>query len=331
MLECIFTIDYEIYGNGEGSLRDLVLEPMRRLADLLARYHAPCVVFVEAAELEMLEQAQTDPAIGPVRQQILDLRRCGHEIALHLHPQWYNAQHLHGRWQLDYREYNLCTQPLERITEIVQRSLRYLRHVLDEPAFVPVSFRAGNWLFQPTARAASALADHGIKIDSSVFKRGLQRIHGLDYRPAARNGFFWRFQDDVNVPHPAGRLLEIPILTRQVPFWQMATSKRLGLQQKGSAGVRTTGQRFQRLLDRARFWHPLKFDFCRMTLRELTTMIDWALQRDRATPDLFKPLVAIGHTKDLEDLDTIDAFVAFLAERRIPVSTLEAAYPKCHL
>ena len=27
MIECIFTIDYEIYGNGEGSLKELVFEP----------------------------------------------------------------------------------------------------------------------------------------------------------------------------------------------------------------------------------------------------------------------------------------------------------------
>ena len=27
MIECIFTIDYEIYGNGEGSLQQLVYEP----------------------------------------------------------------------------------------------------------------------------------------------------------------------------------------------------------------------------------------------------------------------------------------------------------------
>lgn len=31
MLECIFTIDYEIYGNGEGSLKELVYEPAKHL------------------------------------------------------------------------------------------------------------------------------------------------------------------------------------------------------------------------------------------------------------------------------------------------------------
>jgi len=30
MIDCIFTIDYEIYGNGEGSLRELVYEPTQK-------------------------------------------------------------------------------------------------------------------------------------------------------------------------------------------------------------------------------------------------------------------------------------------------------------
>ena len=32
MIECIFTLDYEIYGNGTGALKDLVYEPAERLA-----------------------------------------------------------------------------------------------------------------------------------------------------------------------------------------------------------------------------------------------------------------------------------------------------------
>ena len=40
MIECVFTLDYEIYGNGEGSLRDLVLDPTRRLAELFQEFGA---------------------------------------------------------------------------------------------------------------------------------------------------------------------------------------------------------------------------------------------------------------------------------------------------
>ena len=34
MIECIFTIDYEIYGNGQGLLRDQVYEPARKLKEV---------------------------------------------------------------------------------------------------------------------------------------------------------------------------------------------------------------------------------------------------------------------------------------------------------
>ena len=34
MIECVFTLDYEVYGNGEGSLRELVLDPARQLTEL---------------------------------------------------------------------------------------------------------------------------------------------------------------------------------------------------------------------------------------------------------------------------------------------------------
>ena len=56
MIECIFTIDYEIYGNGEGSLRELVYEPAEKLKDIFLKHNVRFVNFVEAAEFEMIEK-----------------------------------------------------------------------------------------------------------------------------------------------------------------------------------------------------------------------------------------------------------------------------------
>ncbi|MGH9431019.1 MAG: hypothetical protein ACRD3T_05705, partial [Terriglobia bacterium] len=167
-------MDYEIYGNGTGALKDLVYEPAERLREIFQTWDARFVVFVEAAELERIEAWGTDPAIDLVKQQIRDLYRKGFEIGVHLHPQWSNARYEQGRWLLDYSEYNLCTLPRPRIIQIVELSLAYLRDIVDDPHFTPLSFRAGNWLFQPTQTAAAILARHGIRIDSSVFKGGLQ-------------------------------------------------------------------------------------------------------------------------------------------------------------
>lgn len=329
MIECVPTIDYEIYGNGEGSLRELVYDPAEKLATIFRKWKTRFVVFVEVAELEIIEAKNTDSAVGLVKDQIKDFYNEGFDLALHLHPHWYNARHENGKWLLDYSEYNLCTLPQERIFQIVDRSIAYLRRILDIPDFTPTSFRAGNWLFQPTRVVAEVLGERGIKVDSSVFKGGLQHQHKLDYRGAERNGYFWKFEEDVNNPNPNGKLLEIPIYTRMVPFWKMATMKRAGLQRKGPSVGQKGEQGLNRFVDFFRFRYPLKFDFCRMTITELTRMIDKVIQEDQQDPTSFRPIVAIGHTKDLIDYETVESFLDYLNEKRIRVSTFTEIYHKC--
>ncbi len=329
MIACIFTIDYEIYGSGEGDLRTLVLDPSRQLLALFDRWNARIVNFVEAAELEKIEEFRTDAAVSEVRDQIREMRKQGHEIALHLHPQWFNARPEGGQWLLDYAEYNLCVLPPERISKLVRQAIAYLGEVVGDSGFKPFSFRAGNWLFQPTRHAAAALAREGVRIDSSVFKGGCQGFHGLDYRRSCRNPDFWTFSSDVNVPDPHGTMLEIPIYTKLVPFWKMVTGKRVGLQRKGGYSSRSLKQRVSRLRDLSRLTHPLKFDFCRMTLRELTTMVDEVAAEDRKTPEQFRPMVMIGHSKDLLDFEAIERFLEYLAKRQIDVATLEQVYDRC--
>ena len=71
MIECIFTIDYEIYGNGEGSLRELVYEPAaERFMKTFLKWDTRFVTFVEVVELEMIEAEGTDPAIDLLKHQL---------------------------------------------------------------------------------------------------------------------------------------------------------------------------------------------------------------------------------------------------------------------
>jgi hypothetical protein len=83
-----------------------------------------------------------------------------------------------------------------------------------------------------------------------------------------------------------------------------------------------------RALDFLRFRYPLKLDFCRMTLDELTSMVEGVLRKDREEPEIYRPIVAIGHTKDLTDPQTVDAFLSFLQTKEIKVSTFEDVYPE---
>lgn len=328
MIECIFTLDYEVYGNGTGALQDLVYEPAERLQEIFRKWNARFVVFVEAAELRQIEAWGTDRAIGDVKRQIQEFHRDGFEIGLHLHPQWCNARHEKGKWILDNDEYNMCTLPRQRISQIVGQSIDYLREAVGRSDFTPLSFRAGNWLFQPTETAATVLAEKGIQIDSSVFKGGLQHNNAMDYRPALRNGYYWSFGRDVNEPDPLGKWIEAPIYTDMVPLWRMPTSKRFGFSGGQGMGTRGAKQKLNRALDLLRLWYPRKLDFCRMTLRELTTTLERIVREDQGAPDVYRPIVAIGHTKDLTDPQTVDAFLSFLRTNEIRVSTFEDVYPK---
>jgi hypothetical protein len=329
MIDCIFTIDYEIYGNGEGALEELVYAPTQKMIGIFEKHRVPFVAFVEVAEFEMIELAGTDPAVASVKRQIREMHRSGIEIALHLHPQWYHAKHSNGTWLLDYNEYNLCTLKPERIEQIVDQALAYLAEAVGEPNFRPLSFRAGNWLFQPTKNAAAVLARKGVRLDSSVFKGGRQRNVQLDYRSAPKDAYYWRFNSDATVPEANGVWLEIPTYSVMVPCWKMLTGKRLKMQRKSPTTSRTRGQKLNRYLDLLRPRYPLKFDFCRMTLAEMTTMIDRVIREDRKNPGAYRPMVAIGHSKDLVDFEAIDAVLAYLKQNNIRVTTLREAYARC--
>ena len=83
-----------------------------------------------------------------------------------------------------------------------------------------------------------------------------------------------------------------------------------------------------RLRDFLRFKYPLKFDFCRMMHDELKLMVDELRSTDRAEPSTWKPIVGIGHTKDLSDPDTVDRFLTYLDSHSIRVSTFTDVYPR---
>ena len=60
-----------------------------------------------------------------------------------------------------------------------------------------------------------------------------------------------------------------------------------------------------------------------MTLNELITTVERVITEDQGSPEVFKPLVAIGHTKDLVDFETVESFLSYLKKKNITISTFE--------
>jgi len=328
MIEVIFTVDYEIYGNGEGSLKEAAFEPAEKLYSLFARRKARFVIFAEVAELEIIEANAADADIGLIKSQLRRFYKEGVEFGLHIHPWWYGAHIENRKWLLDYDSYNLCTQPRERIDQILDRSLAYYRILLGSPSFVPICFRAGHLLFQPTQPLSRALVERGIRLDSSFYKGGLWQQYKQDYRIGPLNSPYWRFTDDVTISEPEGALVEIPIYTQMTPIWRLFTSKRVNQQHASLTAKRTWRKIRTRVQDFMRFYYPQKFDVGQMTRDEMIRMMDRIIHYDEKNPLMYHPIVVIMHTKDPIDFAGMDALISRISEAQITISTFSDALRK---
>lgn len=165
--------DWELRGNGAGDVREMQVAPMRRLMDAYERHGVHGTFNVEVMQqLKMLEASREHPELGAQtaawEEAVLEARRRGHDIQLHIHPQWHNAKYLDGKWQLD-QNWDITTYPEEEVREMFTACIGYLQTLLgggDAPRLV--SFRSGSWCLAPSDFMLQVLEDNGILLDMSM-------------------------------------------------------------------------------------------------------------------------------------------------------------------
>jgi hypothetical protein len=314
----ILSVDYEIFGNGTGDVRQHVTEPAERMARLCEQHHVPLTVFFEIEEYLAFERHARelhrvlgyDPA-ALIREQIISFAKRGHDIQLHIHPEWYQAEFKDGHWHLspDKHAVDDLFETQEETTRFIAERQAVIEEMLgNSPCRKRVRvYRAGAFSAQPSGKLLAALAENGFLIDSSVVK-GLQRSWnggGLDYRnvPCAKGP--WRIKKDVAAEDPSGALWEFPIysipgrryhqltlnrlrakFSRNVPRGQQqAMVNQLGLQRPGPL----------KLLKFLCQPVPIKLDFHNLSPGKLLTWIRSAPSPQNGNPDA---VVLIGHTKE---------------------------------
>src|ERR1051326_4196134 len=252
----IITVDYEIFGNGTGDVRQHVVGPTRRMEEIADKHGIPLIIFFELEEYlaferhaELLRNQLGYSPAALMREQAQDLARGGHDIQLHLHPEWYEARLEDGRWRLG------ATRTVDDLFESQEETTRYIGERkamletlinLGKPDRKVQVYRAGAFAAQPGRKLLTALAENGISIDSSVVK-GL--MHGgkterrkqkteiskntnsdgpaLDYRDAPCAKGPWRVKDDVAREDKSGKIWEYPIYSVMRRRMHQATPRRL--------------------------------------------------------------------------------------------------------
>ena len=232
----IWTLDYEIHGNGDGNPMELMVEPTYRLMNLLEKYHQRLTIMADVAEILRFkryaeEAGRDDYHVAEIEEQLRDAIKRGHDVQLHIHSSYFNSQYKNGAFDQCIEDYNMAALPIERIDEMVGQCIRYLENLLRpiKKDYKVWLFRAANWSMMPTENLYRVLIKHGITHDSSVFKGGVQGGNVCyDYREAYDNLFAYpASMKNINERDEKGQLTELPIYTEMRPLWDFISPIRI--------------------------------------------------------------------------------------------------------
>ena len=236
MLHVIFTLDYEIHGNGDGCPQQLMVKPTDKLLRLFDQYGAKLTIMADVAEIikfkeYKLKYNRDDYYFDSISDQLRRAIRGGHDVQLHIHPSYFNAQHCSGRWSQDWSAYNFADLSFDTLNGMVERCKFFLTDLLQRESrtYECIAFRAANWAVSPSKNVVRSLINNGIEIDTSVFKYGKREgIVSFDYSNAFSEIIPWKVnEDDICSNDVNGKLWEFPIYSERRSLVSFLTLMRI--------------------------------------------------------------------------------------------------------
>ena len=218
----IITFDYELFlGKRSGSVDKCVIEPTQKILDILLKYNALAVFFVDTAWLVRLkEEAANSPVArkdyDKVAQQLQKMAKDGHYIFNHLHPHWLDARYYKetNNWELsDTKRYRFAALDNTSRATLFEKTANILEEIIRPvlPGYKAEGYRGGGWSIQPFTDFAPYFRQYGIRYDFSVMPgmKSVTSAQQYDYTTAS-NYSPYTFSDD---PSKAGKgdFTEYPI------------------------------------------------------------------------------------------------------------------------
>src|SRR5215213_1928002 len=166
--------DWELSGNGSGDIRQLQFEPLRRLVAIYNRlgihgsFNAEVMQQITFRQHEN-EHKELKSWADEWDDIVRETFRQGHDIQLHIHPQWQNAEYKDGRWKLT-ADWSILNYSREAASQMLRRGKEYLENLLRDidPNYRCVSFRSGAWCIAPSPHMLDLLVELGITFDMSI-------------------------------------------------------------------------------------------------------------------------------------------------------------------
>jgi len=353
MIHLAFVDDWEVRGNGTGDPRVLQFEPMRKLVKIFNKQGIRGSFNAEVMQqLTYRSQQERFPELKVIadewEQVVVESFRQGHDIQLHLHPQWLGASYQgHGNWKLG-GDWSILNYPPQQIRAMLVAGRQYLETLLRriDPAYACVSFRAGSWCAAPSDSLMSILSELGFVFDMSIVagvRYDTPQIK-LDYTPCQEP--FLPYYPDMRDARRVSRSVEpivcIPTNTFRRPRAALVGAamhkivRKLSTRNNSTMPVASRGQSgdewankgesgavgtARKLLKRYLIGQAEIADLAQLNYTVMRQMMVH-IRKEAAGSGLPNvPVILENHTKDIHDFSDIERFVADIA-RSPDVKTL---------
>ncbi len=329
MLTLCPTIDYEIYlGRNNLHPEEVLFEPTRRLLNVWAEFDAKVTLFPDICSVWRHRELGIPDYADGFETQLREAAAAGHDVQLHLHPEWRSARLVDGAWRFEDGPrslHDLGFSPADPTgaPQLIREGIRYLEELLRgvDPAYRCVAFRAGGWIVQPERDLVGALLSAGIRVDASIIPGAmLERIdRTIDFR-SVPDRTMWFINPEMGIGVDTGRpedLLEISIASYRGRFraWQHVVnqmrlakrSRRAPEKMRGVPGTKTGPSvgAARRLKNKYRkLTIPRVLDMADTHESMLMTMRSYFRRYDCAKEDI--AVCFNGHSKDTYDYHLVE-------------------------
>lgn len=315
MTRLVLTLDYELYGDGSGDVFVHMVHPTNRILAVCDQHKVKLTLFFEVLEYIRLKQewnkgnhmGYKENPVEAIEEQLRKMASEGHDIQLHVHPQWVNAQFVNGAWQVDFENWRLGdfeSSDGYTIEDMLREGKETIEALIRPvcPDYQCTILRAGGYNVMPSGPVYQAMMNVGLDIDSSVYPGGYEtgELSRYDFRAASLDRDYWcALAEDFSRQGANSKVLELPIFA--LPQRRLRkinpTRIRSALQNRGSArrslaaktGKRSLFQKLSFLLEKEAFtWDFCLFDF--KLHKRFFRHIEQHLPKRRA-------FVLIGHPK----------------------------------
>lgn len=343
-LALIFTNDWELFGDGSGDYYEIQHQPLVELTSLMNDYGAKLTIMAEVFQqlkhIEFTDKNKSFKSITDSWEKVLqDSYLSGHDIQLHLHPQWNEAKYINNEWLLG-DNWSIGKRPKAQIEKFITDGKLYLENVIrkvDED-YQCNCFRAGAYYIEPSTNVIEELSLNNFVCDTSVTK-GTYVDSYYDYRKAYSNILPWGIgTEGVTKKSNEPKMMEIPIYSaisidseafkKFVPNlyyklrfgvspsnselqWmkQRDTIKSIRYPSSRRAYKKHENKNLSWYINKILSKNAIQLDYDYVPASIFVKMLenifnDKSLKKYRSS-DIVIPIVAIGHVKDMHNTDNV--------------------------